>query len=252
MKKVLLSLAVLFMAATGVPIMAQDTQPEYEISIPEGALTTSGKMEEGKRYLIADDFRNLCKPIEDDGIMHIGRSYSYPDPGTQLDESYFWTIEVPANSENGRFAIKHIQSNTYIALLVYGEMCTMTSNIAEAALFESPSSGGFLSPDADGGLGLLGDEISDRFQAGWDETNECPKYTDFAYYDVDLNNIIREKEPEPVKVPREVTLTLPQHNGEDVIVKAQYYDGDKVEVSNLPYFGCFSATGFAERSRTVS
>ncbi len=252
MKKVLLSFAVLFMAATGVPIMAQDTQPEYEISIPEGDLTTSSQMEEGKRYLIADDFRNLCKPIEDDGIMHIGRSYSYPDPGTQLDESYFWTIEVPANSENGRFAIKHIQSNTYIALLVYGEMCTMTSNIAKAALFESPSSGGFLSPDADGGLGLLGDEISDRFQAGWDETNECPKYTGFALYDVDLNNIVREKEPEPVKVAREVTLTLPQHNGEDVVVKAQYYDGDKVEVSNLPYFGCFSATGFAERSRTVS
>lgn len=252
MKKVLLSFAALFMAATGVPIMAQDTQPEYEISIPEGDLTTSSQMEEGKRYLISDAYENLCKPMEDGDVIRISSSYEFPVcAGTQLDESFFWTIEVPANSEDGRIAVKHIQSNMYIAMLEYGEMCTMTSDIAAAALFEASANGNLLQPDAEGGLGLYCME-SGVFAAGWDETNECPKYTDFAYYDVDLNNIIREKEPEPVKVPREVTLTLPQHNGEDVIVKAQYYDGDKVEVSNLPYFGCFSATGFAERSRTVS
>lgn len=252
MKKVLLSFAVLFMAATGVPIMAQDTQPEYEISIPEGDLTTSGKMEEGKRYLISDAYENLCKPMEDGDVIRISSSYEFPVcAGTQLDESFFWTVEVPENSEDGRIAVKHIQSNMYIAVLKYGEMCTMTSDIAAAALFEASANGNLLQPDAEGGLGLYCME-SGVFAAGWDETNECPKYTDFAYYDVDANNIIREKEPEPVKVPREVTLTLPQHNGEDVIVKAQYYDGDKVEISNLPYFGCFSATGFAERTRTVS
>lgn len=252
MKKVLLSFVALFMAATGVPIMAQDTQPEYEISIPEGDLTTSVKMEEGKRYLISDAYENLCKPMEDGDVIRISSSYEFPVcAGTQLDESFFWTIEVPANSEDGRIAVKHIQSNMYIAMLEYGEMCTMTSDIAAAALFKASANGNLLQPDAEGGLGLYCME-SGVFSAGWDETNECPKYTDFAYYDVDLNNIIREKEPEPVKVPREVTLTLPQHNGEDVIVKAQYYDGDKVEISNLPYFGCFSATGFAERSRTVS
>lgn len=252
MKKVLLSFAVLFMAATGVPIMAQDTQPEYEISIPEGDLTTSSQMEEGKRYLISDAYENLCKPMEDGDVIRISSSYEFPVcAGTQLDESFFWTVEVPENSEDGRIAVKHIQSNMYRAMLEYGEMCTMTSDIAAAALFEASANGNLLQPDAEGGLGLYCME-SGVFAAGWDETNECPKYTDFAYYDVDLNNIIREKEPEPVKVPREVTLTLPQHNGEDVIVKAQYYDGDKVEVSNLPYFGCFSATGFAERSRTVS
>lgn len=252
MKKVLLSFAALFMAATGVPIMAQDTQPEYEISIPEGDLTTSGKMEEGKRYLISDAYENLCKPMEDGDVIRISSSYEFPVcAGTQLDESFFWTVEVPENSEDGRIAVKHIQSNMYIAMLEYGEMCTMTSDIAAAALFEASANGNLLQPDAEGGLGLYCME-SGVFAAGWDETNECPKYSRFYYYDVDANNIIREKEPEPVKVAREVTLTLPQHNGEDVIVKAQYYDGDKVEVSNLPYFGCFSATGFAERSRTVS
>ncbi len=252
MKKVLLSFAALFMAATGVPIMAQDTQPEYEISIPEGDLTTSVKMEEGKRYLISDAYENLCKPMEDGDVIRISSSYEFPVcAGTQLDESFFWTVEVPENSEDGRIAVKHIQSNMYIAVLEYGEKCTMTSDIAAAALFEASANGNLLQPDAEGGLGLYCME-SGVFAAGWDETNECPKYTDFAYYDVDANNIIREKEPEPVKVPREVTLTLPQHNGEDVIVKAQYYDGDKVEISNLPYFGCFSATGFAERTRTVS
>lgn len=244
--------AALFMAATGVPIMAQDTQPEYEISIPEGPLTTSSQMEEGKRYLISDAYENLCKPMEDGDVIRISSSYEFPVcAGTQLDESFFWTVEVPENSEDGRIAVKHIQSNMYIAALEYGEKCTMTSDIAAAALFEASANGNLLQPDAEGGLGLYCME-SGVFAAGWDETNECPKYTDFAYYDVDLNNIIREKEPEPVKVPREVTLTLPQHNGEDVIVKAQYYDGDKVEISNLPYFGCFSATGFAERTRTVS
>lgn len=252
MKKVLLSFAALFMAATGVPIMAQDSQPEYEISIPEGNLTTSGKMEEGKRYLISDAYENLCKPMEDGDVIRISSSEEFPVcVGTQLDESFFWTIEVPANSEDGRIAVKHIQSNMYIAALVYNETCTMTSDIAAAALFEASNNSTFFQPDTEGGLGLYCTE-SGIFAAGWDETNECPKYTNFRFYDVDANNIVREKEPEPVKVAREVTLTLPQHNGEDVIVKAQYYDGDKVEVSNLPYFGCFSATGFAERSRTVS
>lgn len=252
MKKVLLSLAVLFMAATGVPIMAQDTQPEYEISIPDGDLTTSSQMEAGKRYLISDGYSgSLCKPLEDGDVIRISSSEEFPVcAGTQLDESFFWTIEVPANSEDGRIAVKHIQSNMYIATLVYGETCIMTSDIAQAALFEA-SAYTLMQPDSEGGLGLYCMD-SGIFAAGWDETNECPKYTAFAFYDVDANNIVREKEPEPVKVAREVTLTLPQHNGEDVIVKAQYYDGDKVEVSNLPYFGCFSATGFAERSRTVS
>lgn len=252
MKKVLLSFAVLFMAATGVPIMAQDTQPEYEISIPEGDLTTSSQMEEGKRYLISDAYENLCKPMEDGDVIRISSSEEFPVcVGTQLDESFFWTIEVPANSEDGRIAVKHIQSNMYIAALVYNETCTMTSDIAAAALFEASNNSTFFQPDTEGGLGLYCTE-SGIFAAGWDKTNECPKYTNFRFYDVDANNIVREKEPEPVKVAREVTLTLPQHNGEDVVVKAQYYDGDKVEVSNLPYFGCFSATGFAERSRTVS